>query len=236
MSTTLPLVRVAILDDHQLFRQGISYILQQLAYPVAVTEAATFAQVQEQLAQQLPDVLLLDLQMPDVDGMEATKRLLLHYPDLKIIVLSMHSTDHFISHMLKLGARSYLPKDVDKKELSRAIEAVVTEGHYFTDTISKAMMRGLSSGTQQPSFQLSVIGLTPRESEILTLICQGYSTRKIAEHLFISERTVDGHRQNLLEKTNTANSVSLAVYAIKHGLLNTEVVGALPQGNSFGQA
>jgi DNA-binding NarL/FixJ family response regulator len=218
-----PPVRVAILDDHKLFRQGMAYILQQLSYPVAVMEAATFAELLAELTVQRPDVLLLDLQMPDVDGMEATKRLLEQYPDLKIIVLSMHSTDHFIAHMLKLGVRSYLPKDVDKKQLSEAIAAVMADGYYFTDSISKAMMRGLNTpAPAQPSFQRPAIVLTAREVEVLILICKGHSTQKIAEELCISNRTVEGHRQKLLEKTNTSNAVSLALYAVKHRLLTTD--------------
>ena len=213
-------IRISILDDHRLFRQGISYILQTLPYVAAVGEAATFSELQAQLTQEIPDVLLMDLQMPDVDGIEATKRLLEVYPDLKIIVISMHSTSEFVSHMLKLGARSYLPKDVDKELLSTAITTVMTEGYYFTDTISKAMMQGLHGAARhQPSFSAPTVVLTPREAEILTLICKGCSTGEIAQQLFISNRTVEGHRQNLLEKTDTPNAVSLALYAVKHGLL-----------------
>ncbi len=227
MSTPAP-VRIAILDDHQLFRQGMGYILRQLPYAVSVVEAATFAELLAELTVQLPDILLLDLQMPDVDGMEATKRLLARYPDLKIIVLSMHSSDHFIAHMLKLGARSYLAKDMDKQQLSEAITRVLTDGHYFTDSISRAMMRGLHTTSQaQPSFQRPAIGFTGREAEVLLLICKGYSTQKIADQLCISNRTVEGHRQKLLEKTNTPNSVSLALYAMMNGLLDAGPEGGL---------
>jgi DNA-binding NarL/FixJ family response regulator len=216
----LPLVRISILDDHRLFRQGIMYILQNLSFETQVQEAATFEELLAQFAHQVPDVLLLDLQMPNVNGIDATKRLLEEYPSLKIIVISMHSTEDFIAHMLKLGVRSYLPKDVDKQLLSTAIATVMTEGYYFTDSISRAMMRGLHTNSpRQPSFRSAAIELTPREAEVLTLICQGYSTNKIAEQLFISDRTVEGHRKNLLEKTNTPNAVSLALFAMKHGLL-----------------
>ena len=218
--STLPPIYISILDDHRLFRQGIMYILQNLPFATQVQEAATLAELSTQLAQRVPDVVLLDLQMPDVNGMDATKQLLKAYPDLKIIVISMHSTDDFIAHMLKLGVRSYLPKDVDKELLSNAIAAVVAEGYYFTDNISRAMMRGLHTpAPSKPSFQPMAIVLTPRETEVLTLICRGHSTAKIAEYLFISDRTVEGHRKNLLEKTNTTNAVSLALYAVKHRLL-----------------
>jgi len=215
-------VYISILDDHRLFRQGIMYILQNLAFDTVVQEAATFGELQAQLTHQVPDVLLLDLQMPGINGMAATERLLKEYPSLKIIVISMHSTDDFIAHMLKLGVRSYLPKDVDKQLLSTAITTVIADGYYFTDDISKAMVHGLHATSSKPSFQSSAIVLTPRETEVLALVCKGYSTNKIAEQLFISDRTVEGHRKNLLEKTNTSNAVSLALYAMKHGLLATD--------------
>lgn len=222
----LPPVHIAIFDDHRLFRQGIMYILQNLPFATLVQEAATFEELLGQFARQVPDVLLLDLQMPDVNGMDATKHLLEAYPSLKIIVISMHSTDDFIAHMLKLGVRSYLPKDVDKQLLSTAISAVMADGYYFTDNISKAMVRGLhTSAPKKPSFQSSAIELTPRETEVLALLCKGYPTTKIAAQLFISDRTVEGHRKNLLEKTNTTNAVSLALYAMKHRLLEPQSGG-----------
>jgi len=213
-------VRVAILDDHRLFRQGIRYILQSLPFVGVVTEAGTFAELLPQFAQRLPDVLLLDLEMPGTDGMEAAKHLLDTYPDLKIVVLSMHSDDHFIEHMFKLGVRSYLPKDVDKEQLRAAIETVMTQGHYFTDHVSKAMMRSLQTPTpRKPSFHATTLVLTQREKEVLALLCEGYSTNDIAEQLFLSGRTVEGHRRSLLEKTDTPNAVSLVRYAVEHGLV-----------------
>lgn len=228
MSTPASPVHIAILDDHKLFRQGIIYIVQQFPYAVEVTEAATLPELLVALSQQQPDVLLLDMQMPEVDGMEAAERLLKQYPDLKIIVLSMHSTDQFIVHMLKLGARTYLSKDVDQEQLRQAIEAIIREGYYFTDSISKAMMRGLHTPSRlKPSFQALLTPLTPRELEVLRLLCQGDSTTVIAQKLFISGRTVEGHRKNLLEKTNTHNSISLVRYAIRHGLLTPSDVDNL---------
>ncbi len=225
---TLPPVHISILDDHRLFRQGIVYILQNLSFATRVQEAATLSELRAQFAQRVPDVLLLDLQMPEINGMDAAKLLLEAHPDLKIIVISMHSTDDFVSHMFKLGVRSYLPKDVDKLLLNTAIATVMADGYYFSESMSKAMVRGLHAGSpRQPSFQPAAIELTPREAEVLALICKGYPTAKIAEQLFISDRTVEGHRKNLLEKTNMPNAVSLAIYAMKHGLLAADS-GGLP--------
>ena len=225
--TPLPQVHLAILDDHRLFRQGISFILQRLPYQVSVAEAATFAELLPQLMARMPDLLLLDLQLPDVDGIEVARRLLADYPELKIVVLSMHTDDMLIAQMLKLGVRSYLPKDIDKELLTEAITNVIDNGYHFTDAITKAMIRGVQTpGEMRPQLPGVPLALTPRESEVLALICEGKSTNEIAQQLFISNRTVEGHRQNLLEKTGTPNAVGLALYAVKHGLL------AMPQ-NSF---
>ena len=224
MTTTLSPIHIALLDDHRLFRQGIAFILHRLPYEVSIVEAATLAELLPQLATRLPDVLLLDLQLPDVDGLEATKRLLEQYPDLRIVVLSMHTDELMVAHMMKLGVRSYLPKDVDKELLQNAIAAVLSEGYYFTDIISKALVRGLHAPAKsQPSLGTPVPTLTPREKEVLKQICQGKTTGEIAKHLFISHRTVEGHRQNLLEKTNTTNAASLVLYAIRHRLVPTDV-------------
>ncbi|MDQ2770494.1 MAG: response regulator transcription factor [Bacteroidota bacterium] len=222
----LPQVHLAILDDHRLFRQGISFILQRLPYQVSVVEAATFAELLPQLLARMPDLLLLDLQLPDVDGIEVAKRLLAEYPELKIVVLSMHTDDQLIAQMLKLGVRSYLPKDIDKDLLTKAITDVIDHGHHFTDAISKAIIRSVQAppGPCRPLLPGLPLALTPRESEVLALLCEGKSTNEIAQQLFISNRTVEGHRQNLLEKTGTPNAVGLALYAVKHGLL------AVPQG------
>jgi DNA-binding NarL/FixJ family response regulator len=136
-------VHIALLDDHPLFRQGMRYILQALPYVESVSEAAELPELQATCRQRLPDVLLLDLQMPNVDGPEAARLLLQEFPDLKIIVLSMFSADKYITQMMKAGARSYLPKDVDQDQLRLTIEEVLTTGFHFTPRISRALIRGV---------------------------------------------------------------------------------------------
>jgi two-component system response regulator DegU len=213
-------VQIALLDDHALFRQGLRYILQSLPYVESVVEASTFVELLAHCRQRQPDILLLDLQMPEVDGAEAARQLLGEFPDLKIIVLSMFSADKFITQMMKLGVRSYLPKDSDQDQLRQAIEGVLLTGHHFTPHISRALVRAVQQPTRQtPSTLLNLVQLTPRELEVLRLICQGQKATEIAEELFLSPRTVEGHRQRLLEKTGAPNSAGLVVYAAQHGLL-----------------
>ena len=218
-------ITIGIVDDHKLFRQGIRQILGSDPRFRVVLEAGSCRELFAALTGTQPDVLLMDLQMPDMDGMEGCRLLLEQYPDLKIIILSMHAADHFIYHMMKLGVRSYLPKDVDQQRLKDAIGEVVADGYFINDRISKAMLKGMrSAAPAKPAFRAFTLNLTHREKEVLKLICQGQTTQQMADQLFISVRTVEGHRKNLLEKTDTPNSVSLAVYAIKHNLLDWDEV------------
>ncbi|MGI4834149.1 MAG: response regulator [Janthinobacterium lividum] len=218
----LPPTQIALLDDHQLFRQGMRYILQALPYIESIVEAGELPELLVHFRQRQPDLLLLDLQMAGLDGPEVAKRLLSEFPDLKIIVLSMFSADTFITQMMRLGVRSYLPKDTDQQQLRQAIEDVLLTGHHFTPAISRALVRGVQQPTRPSSLaQLpSVVQLTPREHEILRFICEGRTAAEIADQLFISRRTVEGHRQKLLEKTSAPNSAGLVVYAVRHGLLD----------------
>ncbi|MVN78097.1 response regulator [Hymenobacter sp. HMF4947] len=214
-------VQIALLDDHPLFRQGMRYILQTLPYVEEVLETGEFADLLSYCRIRVPDLLLLDLQMPGLDGPEVAKQLLAEFPDLKIIVLSMFSADKYITQMLKLGVRSYLPKDADQEHLCQAIQDVLTIGHHVTPPISRALMRELQQPTRHTTKMLDVVQLTPREHEVLRLICEGHTAGEIAEQLFLSRRTVEGHRQRILEKTNTPNAAGLAMYASRNGLLNT---------------
>jgi len=220
MSTPTTPIHIALLDDHPLFRQGLRYILEPLPYVASVTETAEVDALVALCRQRLPDVVLLDLQMPQMDGPEVAQHLLAEFTELKIIVLSMFSADKYITQMMKLGARSYLPKDATQEELVQAIEEVVTTGHHFTPRISRALMRGVQHPGRQPALKLpKPVELTAREEEVLRLICEGLTAAEIAERLFISRRTVEGHWQNLLEKTNVSNVAGLVVYAARHGMI-----------------
>ncbi|MGY3089054.1 DNA-binding NarL/FixJ family response regulator [Hymenobacter sp. UYAg731] len=220
MVSPIPPAHIALLDDHPMFRQGLRYILEPLPYVASITETADAAALVDLCRRQLPDVVLLDLQMPQMDGPEVAQLLLVEFPELKIIVLSMFSADKYITQMMKLGARSYLPKDATQEELVHAIKEVLTTGYHFTPRISRALMRGVQKPSRQPVTKLpEMLEFTPREKEVLHLICEGRRASEIAEQLFLSRRTVEGHWQKLLEKTGSPSVASLVVFASKHGLL-----------------
>jgi DNA-binding NarL/FixJ family response regulator len=222
MNTPLAGIHVALLDDHPLFRQGLCHLLQDLPYVETITETANLPELLVVCRQRLPDVLLLDLQMPEHDGGEVAQVLLKEFPELKIIVLSMFAADKYITQMMKLGARSYLPKDATQSEITHAISEVLTTGYYLTARISRAVTRGIQEPTRKRSSSLfDPIYFTPREKEVLRLMCQGLTNLNIAEKLFISSRTVEGYRQRLLEKTESSNTASLIVYAVKNGFVET---------------
>ena len=219
MAYTGPSVHVALLDDHTLFREGVRYILHTLPYVESVVDTGDFAQLQAWCRQRLPDVLLLDLQMPGTDGPEAAQQLLAEFPDLKIVVLSMFSVEKFIDQMLKLGVRSYLAKDIDHQQLAVALADVLATGYHYTP----AMQQAQAHNGRQPARPVlppvvGEINFSPRELDVLRLLCQGLTTASIAEQLFLSSRTIEGHRQRLLEKTGTTNAAGLVAYALRYGL------------------
>lgn len=218
-------IKLAIVDDHLLFRQGLSHILRRFTGHEVVLEAASAADLFVRLDAQRPDVVLLDLHMPGMDGREASTRLLALLPDIKIIILSMEYSPEFILDLMRVGVHGYLPKDIDQEILVEAINQVYTKGFYIDDTVAQIMREGLQlkHAAPPPSYTINrlLFDLTRREKEVLTLLCEGYSSAQIAEKLFISFRTVEGHRKNLLEKTGATNAVSLAMFAVKHHLLDT---------------
>jgi two-component system response regulator DegU len=213
-------VKLAIVDDHTLFRQGLSYILRRMITCEVVIEVASGPELFAALPTVLPDVVLLDLHMQEMDGKEVSRRLLEQYPQIKIIILSMDYSPDFILELMRLGVHGYLPKDIDQRILKEAIEQVQTKGYYIDDTVAQVMREGLRNKKKSVSLTNGLLlTLTEREKEVLELLCQGLSSVQIAEKLFISLRTVEGHRKNLLEKTGASNAVSLAMFAMKHRMI-----------------
>ena len=209
--TQQPKISVAIVDDHQLFRNGLKFIIENEDDMEVVIEASNGKQFLEFLQNLKPDVVLMDINMPEMDGVETTRRALEIYPKLHIVVLSMYDDVEYYNTMIDLGVKGFILKDIDNDELADALRKVYNGGSYFSQELLLSLIKNKPSEDG--------IDLTKREKEVLELICKGYSNMQISEELFISQRTVERHRSSLLFKTNSKNSVSLVVFAIKNNLV-----------------
>jgi len=213
------IIKIAIAEDQRLFRACLIPILNDFDHLRVVLEASNGRELLQQMetTSEIPDVIIMDLSMPEMDGLESTQQVKARFPNAKIIILSVHSEERHIVKMVGMGINGYLVKNSELEEVKLAIESVHTKGFYFNDAILKAIQTGMRR-QKQKNFAIET-SLTGREKEILQLICQELTTQEIAERLFISVRTVDGHRNNLLEKTGSRNTAGLVLYAIKNSLI-----------------
>ena len=216
----MKIIKVAIADDEALFRKGMKLILDSQSELEVVLEAENGKDLLDQLSQtkELPDILLLDLKMPEMNGIEAAKILQKDYPTLKTIVLSTHFSRAFIINMIELSAVAYLSKNSLPAEVVETIEAVYKNGFYYNSEVLAIIRENIIS-KKKPKAQFS-LDLTSREKEVLQLICEQCTAPEIAEKLFISPRTVDGHRNNLLLKLDCRNVAGLVVFALQHQIVD----------------
>lgn len=216
-------IKLALCDDHTLFRVGMASILGQIHDFELILEAANGQELIDRIPRKMPDVVLLDLQMPVMDGTATADYLRENHPLIKIVVVTMHDEDRMVLHLLEKGVSGYLLKDAEADEVEKAIRKVMDEGVYLNEFVSKAMLRKMTNKTRvdKPASPLynSKIILSEREKEVLMLICESLSTNEISEKIFLSPRTVEGHRLRILEKTGTKNTAGMVAYAFKNGLL-----------------
>ncbi|SFF50452.1 response regulator [Sunxiuqinia elliptica] len=208
--------QIILVDDHTLFRNGLRILLNNQQEYTICAEAANGEEFLELLDKQRPDLVLLDIDMPVMDGIEAANRALKKYPELKIITLSMYGEEDYYYKMVDAGVKGFLLKNSDINEVKAAMQTVLEGGSYFSSELLQNLVSSLRSKSQQHEKQNV---LSERETEILILICQGFSNQEIADQLFISKRTVDKHRSNILEKSESKNTAQLVMYAIKNQLV-----------------
>lgn len=220
-------IKIAIADDETLFRKGIIGLLETESSFSLLFEAENGKELLQLLHKfsttTMPDVILMDLKMPEMNGVESTRHIKEYYPDIKIIALSSYFSKSFILNMLDAGVVAYLPKDCQKNELHQAIQQVYTKGYYYSEYVMELINENLIHGPKsQVKSTFDKLYLTKKEKEVLALICAQYTTQEIAEKLFISPRTVDGHRNNLLQKTGCKNTAGLVVFAIQSGIIDID--------------
>ncbi len=212
------MIKLALADDQILFRKGLATLLRDMPDVEVTLECAHGADLLKALTAVQVDIVLLDLEMPVMDGMQAMERLRSDHPEVKVIVLSVHDEEKFIVHLMELGANGYVVKTAEPEEIENAIRSVAVNGYYFSDMVSKMMLHGLVKKEKvKPTFS-EVDPLTEREQEVLKLICDEFTTAEIATKLFLSPRTVEGHRNNILQKIGARNTAGIVVYAMSKGI------------------
>ena len=217
-------IRLVIADDHRVVRDGLRSILTKEGDIEIVGEAQHGKEALALIHEHSPDILLTDISMPIMNGIELAQEVQNLYPETKVIILSMHEDEEYLSKVVEAKAAGYLGKEVEKEEILMAIHKVSKGVNYYSDNISKMMIEGFVKKTANPSHSKDSdkVHLTNREKEILKLVVDGSSSKNIAVSLFISIRTVETHRNNILQKLNVKNSAELVKYALKHQLVSME--------------
>jgi len=218
-------ITIALADDELLFRQGLKAILNKEKQIEVLFDAEDGDHLMQQLraATVLPEIIITDLKMPGLNGVEVTKLIRKEFPDIKIIALTSYFSKPFIVNMISIGAVAYLAKNSTPKLMLKTIREVAKNGFFYDDVVLKFVQEGLLSRfdkKRKSVFDSSYF--TKRELEVLELICKQYTTNEIADKLFISPRTVEGHRNNLFVKTESKNVAGLVVYAVKYKLVSFE--------------
>lgn len=213
-------IKLIVVDDEVLFRKGISFLLNKEDNIKVIHEASNGIELLSFLekSKNHPDIIIMDLKMPLLNGVEATKVIHRDYPKIKIIALSSYRSKSFVANLMNIGAASYLIKNTSPQELLNTIQEVDTKGFYYDDYVLQVIKEGSLNGNVGKK-GLESNNLTSREVEVLQLICEQKTTAEIAELLFISPRTVDGHRNNLLLKTESKNIAGLVVFAIQNRIV-----------------
>lgn len=210
------IISIAIVDDHKIFRTGLKVILNGISSFKVIGSYPDGKSLQQGLEVETPNVIFMDIKLPDENGIALTQMVKKKYPTVKVIALTMFGDIEYFNEMYDAGADGFLLKSTDAGELEKAVKEIVAGGTYFAKEFI-----GYLSLRPKSNKELSLnINLSGREIEVLKLICEGYSNNEIAEKLFISTHTVDGHRRNLISKTGVKNAPNLVLFALKNGLID----------------
>jgi len=211
---------VVLVDDHSLLRNGLATLVESLGNSVTF-EADNGKEFLEKLDKSnLPDVVLMDINMPEMDGFQTTQWLKQNHPDIKVLALSMYDNETSIIRMLKCGAKGYILKDSEPAELKSAIHALMEKGFYYSDLVSGKLMHAINKMDDESGDLKNLVPLNDRETDFLKHACTELTYKEIADKMYVSPRTIDGYRDALFEKLHVKTRVGLVMYAIKHGIVN----------------
>ncbi|MDP1622535.1 MAG: response regulator transcription factor [Bacteroidales bacterium] len=214
-------IRIFLVDDHQLVRDGIKALLMSAEDLEILGEASSGRECFEKISADPPDILILDISLPDTNGIEVTKRISAEYPATQVLILSMYTDEDFIFNAVKAGARGYLPKNTSREELLNAIHAIYSGDEFFADAISRIMLKSYVRKAKEDEGALTrgPIPLTSREIEILKLFAEGFINKEISDQLEISIRTVETHKNHIMKKLELKSTVELIKYAIRNKIV-----------------
>jgi len=213
-------IKVAIADDHKIFRKGVILSLRPYSAIKFVQEAENGQELLDGLAASEPDVVLMDLRMPQKDGIETTKIIAKQYPSIHIIALTMYEDERFVSHMMEIGANGYLLKSADPSEIKRAIIEVATKGYYLNNFVNRILLKKSHVRTKTIPSLNTEITLNDREREVVRYICMEFTAQEIAQKIDVSPRTVEAIKDRLMERFGAKNTAGLVFFAVKNNLID----------------
>ncbi len=211
--------KIVIVDDHSLFREGLSLLIEKEGIGKIIAEADNGLKLFEILETSKPDVILMDIDMPVMGGLEATEKVVKKYPNMNILVLSMHGDQQHYSQLINAGAKGFVLKTSGKQELETAIRSVAKGESYFSSELLRKIIIDLSKPVHNHQPEAVIIDFTERELEVLKLFCGGFSVSEIADKLFLSVKTIEAHRSKLIFKTESKNTIGLVLFAIKNKIV-----------------
>ena len=215
-------IRVLLAEDHTIVRKGLRSLLDGEAGIEVIGEAEDGREAVEKVQQLLPDVVLMDIAMPGLNGLEATRQIKKRFPEVKVVILTMHANEEYIFQILRAGASGYLVKQAAPTELLSAIQAAYQGESFLSPSISRKVIEEYIQQAEATAENDSYDQLTDREREVLQLIAEGHPNREIAELLHISVKTVETHRANLMDKLDIHSTAELTQYAIRKGVISTD--------------
>ncbi|NVN94845.1 MAG: response regulator transcription factor [Bacteroidetes bacterium] len=212
-------IKIVLVDDHRLFLDGIKSLLSEVDFIDIIGEASSGNEALDLLSNIKPDIIMMDISMKGLSGIDVSKEITKLYPDIKIMILSMHTNEEFVINAIKAGAKGYLSKDTSKEELLDAIQIIQEGGECYSKLISENFLKSYVKKYKAEQSLIENKILTQREIEILKLAVHGLSNKEIADKLFISTKTVDSHKNNIMQKLKLKNTAEMVLYAVKNKLI-----------------
>jgi len=215
----MDMINIILADDHRIFRDGIKSLLSENDFIRIVGEASSGNELLCLLKAKQPDIVIVDITMPGLSGIEVTSQISLLYPNIRIMILSMHTDEEFVINSFKAGAKAYLPKDTSKEELLEAIQTLYNGGEYYGKSVSESFLKSYIKKQKTEQALKENDELTQREIQVLKMAANGIPNKDIAEKLFISIKTVDAHKNHIMQKLKLKNTAELVLYAVKNNII-----------------